>query len=217
MVTDYFPRLSGVAHDIAKAKSVINQQAEVAILILAPILTVFLIFINWIVILLYSTRFLPVDSMIHWAALGIFFKAASWPIAYLIIAKGDSKIFFYSEFAVNIYTLGFNVIGYLWGGLEGLGISFLAGYLVYLAQVYTIANRRYGFTFQNTFIRIFVIQFITGVLCFAGSKFLEAPYIYILGFILISFSSYYSFKELDKRLGLIDMVKSRFGKDKLSR
>ena len=217
MVTDYFPRLSGVAHDIGKAKRVINQQAEVAILILAPILMVFLIFINWIVILLYSTRFLPVDSMIHWAALGIFFKAASWPIAYLIIAKGDSKVFFYSEFAVNIYTLGFNVIGYLWGGLEGLGISFLAGYLAYLVQVYIIANRRYGFTFHNTFIKIFVIQFITGVLCFAGSKFLESPYIYILGAILISFSSYYSFKELDNRLGLMNMIKARFGKDKLSR
>jgi len=37
--------------------------------------------------------------MIHWAALGIFFKAASWPIAYLIIAKGDSKTFFMSELA----------------------------------------------------------------------------------------------------------------------
>ena len=47
MSTDYFPRLSGVAHDIGKTKSVINQQAEVAIPILAPILAVFLIFINW--------------------------------------------------------------------------------------------------------------------------------------------------------------------------
>ena len=94
MSTDYFPRLSGVANDIGKTKTVINQQAEVAILILAPILTIFLIFINWVVILLYSNRFLPVVSMIHWAALGIFFKAASWPLAYLIIAKGDSKDFF---------------------------------------------------------------------------------------------------------------------------
>ena len=111
MVTDYFPRLSGIVNEPGKAKAIINQQAEVALLILAPILTFFLIFINWVVILLYSTRFLPVDSMIHWAALGIFFKAASWPIAYLIIAKGDSKLFFYSELAANIYMLG---IKYSW-------------------------------------------------------------------------------------------------------
>jgi O-antigen/teichoic acid export membrane protein len=131
MVTDYFPRLSGIVQDASKAKAVINQQAEVALLILAPILTVFLIFIKWIVLILYSSRFLPVDSMIHWAALGIFFKAASWPIAYLIIAKGDSKLFFYSELTVNIYTLGLNILGYQLKGLEGLGISFFVGYLLY--------------------------------------------------------------------------------------
>ena len=54
MSTDYYPRLSGVAHDNDKANLLINQQAEIAILIIAPILTVFIIFINWAVILLYS-------------------------------------------------------------------------------------------------------------------------------------------------------------------
>lgn len=214
MSTDYFPRLSGIAHESGKAKTVINQQAEVALLILAPILVVFLIFINWVVILFYSTRFLPVDSMIHWAALGIFFKAASWSVAYLIIAKGDSKIFFYSELIVNLYMLGFNIIGYLWGGLEGLGISFLAGYFLYLIQVFTIANRKYGFIFQKTFLKIFGIQFLIGVLCFLSSRFLNPPYIYFLGSLLLLYSSYYSFRELDKRLGLVTLIKEKFGKNK---
>jgi len=37
MGTDYYPRLSVVAHDNVEARLLINQQAEVAILILAPI------------------------------------------------------------------------------------------------------------------------------------------------------------------------------------
>jgi O-antigen/teichoic acid export membrane protein len=214
MVTDYFPRLSGIVQDSSKAKSVINQQAEVALLILAPILTIFLIFINWIVILLYSSRFLPVDTMIHWAALGIFFKAASWPIAYLIIAKGDSKLFFYSELTVNIYTLGLNILGYQLKGLEGLGISFFAGYLLYLGQVFLIVRSKYGFAFTKTFYTIFVIQFLIGILCFAGNRLISAPYIYLFGSVLVLISTLFSFRELNKRLNLIPLILGIFKKIK---
>lgn len=216
MSTDYFPRLSGVAHDIGKTRDVINQQAEVAILILAPILAVFLIFINWVVILLYSTRFLPVVNMIHWAALGIFFKAASWPIAYLIIAKGDSKTFFASELAVHIYMLGFNILGYLWGGLEGLGISYLAGYILYLVQVFTIVRKKYSFYFLWAFARISVIQFMLGISCFIVSRFLSAPYLYLAGTVLISVSVYLSYKELDRRVGLKMLIADKLLKKKQS-
>lgn len=212
MSTDYFPRLSGVANDIGKTKTVINQQAEVAILILAPILTIFLIFINWVVILLYSNRFLPVVSMIHWAALGIFFKAASWPIAYLIIAKGDSKVFFISELSVNIYVLGFNMLGYSLAGLEGLGISFFVGYLVYLSQVFLIVKRKYSFSFKESLIKITGIQFLLGVACFLSSRYINSPYLYLVGVALISVSTYYSYRELDKRLGLKKMLIEKFRK-----
>ncbi len=214
MSTDYFPRLSGVAHDIVRTRDVINQQAEVAILILAPILAVFLIFINWVVILLYSTRFLPVVNMIHWAALGIFFKAASWPIAYLIIAKGDSRTFFLSELAVHIYMLGFNILGYLWGGLEGLGISYLAGYILYLVQVFVIVRKKYSFSFLWTFARITAIQFLLGISCFLVSRFLSSPYLYLAGAVLISASVYLSYRELDRRVGLKILIADKFLKKK---
>ncbi len=207
MATDYFPRLSGIVHDIGKAKNIINQQGEVALLILAPILTVFMIFINWIVLLLYSSRFLPIDSMIHWAALGIFFKAASWPIAYLIIAKGDSKLFFYNELIVNIYMVGLNVLGYLWMGLEGLGISFFVSYLLYLTQVFLITYKKYTFVFERNFYKIFGVQFAVGLACFMISRLLNPPYVYIAGSLIIVFSFYYSFTELNKRLGLLSLLK----------
>lgn len=99
MSTDYYPRLSGVAHDNRQSSNLINQQAEIAILIIAPILTVFLIFINYVIILLYSNKFTSINGMVHWAALGMFFKAVSFPIGYILLAKGASKTFFWSELA----------------------------------------------------------------------------------------------------------------------
>jgi O-antigen/teichoic acid export membrane protein len=213
MATDYFPRLSGNVNDTGKSRSTINQQAEVALLILAPILTVFLIFINWIVILFYSTRFLPVDKMIHWAALGIFMKATSWPIAYLFVAKGNTRLFFYNEFSANVYMLCFNVLGYMAGGLEGLGISFFAGYLVYLIQVFFLAKRKYTFAFDKEFYKIFGIQFFLGISCFMISRILASPYIYIAGSLLIIISSLYSIRQLNKRLNLIPLILEKFRKN----
>ena len=46
MGTDYYPRLSAVSNDSKQASEIINQQAEITILILAPLLSVFFVFIN---------------------------------------------------------------------------------------------------------------------------------------------------------------------------
>ncbi|MBA7553213.1 hypothetical protein ES705_45800 [subsurface metagenome] len=61
---------------------------------MAPIIIIFLVFIKWIVIILYSNKFIAVDDMIHWAALGMLFKAASWAISFILLAKGASNLFF---------------------------------------------------------------------------------------------------------------------------
>lgn len=202
MGTDYYPRLAAVAHSPKLYSQTINQQAEIALLILAPILIVFLVFINWIVVLLYSSQFLAVNDMIYWAAMGMFFKAASWSVSYLFIAKGASKLFFWNELLTNIYLLGLNLLGYYFYGLTGLGLSFLVTYLAYLLQVYLIANKKYSFTFSRPFILIFSIQISLAIACFLAVKVLPNPYLYILGSIIILISTWYSYKELNKRIGL---------------
>jgi O-antigen/teichoic acid export membrane protein len=202
MGTDYYPRLSEVAHSNKLCKQAINQQAEIAVLILAPILMVFLVFIQWVVIILYSNKFIAVDAMIHWAALGMLFKAASWAIAFILLAKGTSKLFFWNELIGNIYILGLNILGYHFMGLTGLGISFMIGYLLYLIQVFILTRVKYQFSFDSAFIRIFTIQFMLAISCFVIVKFIGKPYSYIIGMGLIMISTWYSFKELDKRLGL---------------
>lgn len=206
MSTDYYPRLSGVAHDNKKAILLINQQAEIALLILAPILAVFLIFINWAVILLYSAEFTPVNGLVQWAALGMYFKAASWSIAFILLAKGNSKLFFLNELIVDIYMIGLNLLGYHFYGLDGLGISFLISYALYFLQVFMLAKYKYEFIFSTHFYKIFGIQLALGILCFVVTMFVSAPIAYILGLPFILISVWYSFKELDKRMDLKGIV-----------
>lgn len=214
MGTDYYPRLSAVAHSNKLCKETINQQAEIALLILAPILIVFLVFINWVVLLLYSTKFIAVNGMIYWAALGMFFKAASWAIAFIFLAKSASKLFFLSELIANIYVLILNLIGYYYWGLTGLGLSFLVGYLIYLMQVYVIAKVKFDFSYDRSFINIFVLQFILALCSFIAVKILKQPYPFIIGSVLILISVCYSYNELNKRIQITSIINNLFNKHK---
>ena len=206
MGTDYYPRLSGVSHDNKRGTLLINQQAEIALLILAPILAVFLIFINWAVIVLYSTEFTPINGLIQWAALGMYFKAASWSIAFIFLAKGASKWFFWNELVYNTYSLGLNLLGYHLFGLEGLGISFLISYVFYFLQVLLLTKHKYEFSFSPEFYKIFGIQLTIGIICFAITFFVSNSLAYFLGLPFILISAWYSFKQLDSRMDLKGII-----------
>jgi len=202
MGTDYYPRLSAVAYSNELCKQFINEQAEIAVLIMAPFLMIFLVFINYIIIILYSKNFLAINEMIHWAALGMFFKAVSWAIAFVLLAKGESRLFFWNELLANVYILLFNIIGYKLFGLEGLGISFVFAYLFYLIQVFYISKLKYKFSFNKDFIYIFLFQFILAIICFIETNIIPKPYSYLIGCILIFISFGYSYIELDKRINI---------------
>jgi len=202
MGTDYYPRLSAVANNQQQCNQTINQQAEISLLILAPIIIVFLVFIKWVVVLLYSDKFVAVDVMIHWAALGMLFRAASWAIAFVFLAKGASKLFFWNELVVNLYMLVLNLAGYYFYGLNGLGISFLISYLLYLLQVFYLSRKYYGFSFNRAFKRIFALQTLLVVGCFLVMRFTDKPFAYIWGSLFLMASVLYSFNELNKRLNL---------------
>lgn len=202
MGTDYYPRLSAIAHDNSLCRELINQQAEIALLILAPIIMVFLVFINWVVILLYSTKFIPVNDMILFAALGMFFKAASWSVAFILLAKGESKLFFWNELSANLYVLVLNIAGYKILGLTGMGISFLAAYLLYMIQVYLVAKIKFEFGFTQIFYKIFTFQLLLAIVCLIFVKQLGSPFSYLAGSLIILISGLHAYRELDKRLDM---------------
>jgi Membrane protein involved in the export of O-antigen and teichoic acid len=209
MGTDYYPRLSAVSSVNEEFNKTMNQQAEISLLLLAPIIAGFIIFIKPVVTILYSSKFLPVEGMIYWAILGIFFKAASWTIAYSFLAKGDTTAFFWSELAAIIYTTAFNILGYMYWGLTGLGISFLIGYIVYLIQVWIIAGKRYHIHFQKGIYKVFGIQFLLSALCIVLVLLAPMSIRYILGSLFVVFSFYYSYQELDKRIDISDLIKKK--------
>jgi O-antigen/teichoic acid export membrane protein len=206
MSTDYYPRLAAIAHDNGLCRKTINQQAEIAILIMSPILIIFLIFINWVVILLYSRRFIDVNAMIHWAALGMFFKATGWSVGFILLAKGAGKLYFLNEMIAKFYLISFNLLGYHFWGLTGLGLSFAVSFLIYTIQISVVSKIKFEFTFDQSFITIFAIQFSLALAGFLTIKLFSQSLTYVIGVIIILFSGWFSLVQLNKRLGLVNLL-----------
>ncbi len=157
MGTDYFPRLSAINKDNAKCHEIMNQQGDIAILLVAPIALVCLIFSPLIIRVLYSSQFLAATQYIQWALVGMMFKAVSWCVAFVFVAKAEMKLFIVNETIANAYILVLNLLGYKFFGLSGIGMTFALGYLIYTIQVYCIAHRRYGFRFSKELVKTFFI------------------------------------------------------------
>lgn len=105
--------------------------------------------------------------------------------------------------------LGFNILGYKLAGLEGMGISFLSAYIVYFIQVSLLAKFKYSFSFDKVFYKIAGIQLLLGLSCLGIARTFEAPWTYILGSVLVVISGLYSVVELEKRIGILEVIRAK--------
>ena len=210
IVTDFYPRLASVNKDNDKCNNIINQQAEIATMILAPMLTICLVFMPFVLRILYSDSFLGANDFISWACLGMMLRLSAWVISYLFVAKAESKLFIINELLGNLHYIILSIIGYNLMGLCGLGIAFAIDYVIYLLQVYFIANKLYNFKFTKSFLYCYGLQFIfvtcSMVIISTTSGFTK----YVLGILVIMFSISYGIYGLNKRINITEIIKSRF-------
>lgn len=212
MSTDYYPRLAAVCDDLKAVVKTVFEQAFIAILLITPIVIVFIAFAPLLITLLYSAEFEPSVSLVRWGILGMLFKAVSWSIGYVIIAKGDSKLFTKTAIGFNSVLLLLNVIGYYYWGLEGIGISLLVYFVIHYLGVHIITYYRYGFKMKAEFYPVFLICLLLSVGAFSATYIEEVVFKYGVLVGLIVISSLYSFRLLDTKIGfksLLDTILKR--------
>lgn len=212
IATDYYPRLAAINKDNQKCREAVSQQGEIGVMILAPMLTICLVFMPFVLKILYSDKFLAANEYISWACLGMMLRLASWVISYLFVAKAESKLFMINELSANLYYLAFSLIGYKALGLTGLGIAFALEYIVYLIQCYLIARKKYSFSFSNSFIKCYGIQLLLIIACLIIVLTLSGWQKYIIGSLIIAISCYLGLKGLNEKMELLSFVRQRIKK-----
>ena len=211
--TDFYPRLAGVNKDQDKMNEVINQQGEIACLILGPLLLACVVFMPIMVRILYSESFLKANDYITLAVPGMMFKLGSWLVGYQFIAKADMKYFIINEISAATYMLILNLVGYHLGGLYGLGASFTVGYFIYMLQVVLFSRIYYHYRFTSVFVKLFVYQCVFVILgliirfCF-GEELLG----YGIGAFVVVLVAALSFIMLNNRINILGYLQQRISK-----
>lgn len=195
MSADYYPRLTGVITDNEATNQLVNEQTEIALLLAGPVFLAMLTLAPWVLILLYSSDFVPAAQILRWQILGDVLKVISWPIGFIIVAKGASKTFLLFESVVMLifYTLTWFGLDYF--GVESTGISFFLMYLIYLPMVYLWAKHKVDFRWTSKNIKSGLILFFASVSISIAST-LNEYYSFFLGSVLTICLSISNFKRL---------------------
>lgn len=136
---EYYPRLSKVAHSNLKLNMFVSQEINIALMVLTPVIIAFILCRRLIISILYTPDFFIIETFISVGIIGMIFRAVSWCMAYVILAKGKGKTFFFTETTSTIVFLLLYISFFNLFGLDGFGISFILWYLVYtiiIAYIY---------------------------------------------------------------------------------
>ena len=144
MAMEYYPRLASVAKDNEQLSHYVGKQVEMMQLMLAPIIAVFIMLHPLMVQILYTADFFVINGYLLLAIQGITFKAISWSLGFVLLAKGSGKLYFVTEFLSDTITLALNIVGYHYWGLAGVGASYTIGFILYLIIIYVVCRQNYN-------------------------------------------------------------------------
>lgn len=201
MSTDYFPKLSSICNDNKKIRVSVMEQSYISILIITPIIILFLTFVPLVIKILFTSKFISIIPMVCFGILAMLFRAVSWSMGFILIAKGDSNMFIKTAFGFNFLSVILNILGYYFYGLEGLGFSFLMYYLAHLVAIKIITKKRYDFYFDAEFYHTYVICIAMCVATFF-MRYIPNPFIkYSLMSIMIILSFGFVLHHLNEKIG----------------
>ncbi len=145
MATDYFPRLC-VQKTNAEAVSLVNEQTEVALMLLGPVLILMMALSPFVIKILYTSEFIEAIHILRWQIFGDFLKIVSWPVAFVMLAQGMGRSYFAAELTGALVFVAVVYFGMPTFGISISGIGFLCIYIIYLPIVAIIAFKKIGFT-----------------------------------------------------------------------
>lgn len=212
MAIDYFPRLSAIGSDKIILSKTVNQQAEITTLIILPMLAAMILFAPLLIQLFLTEKYYAAIPLIRYISFGLIIKAASFALGYIAGGRNDKKfIFWFEGIWTTIQGLIINIAGYLIGGIDGLGISFIVSYILYFSQIIYFTRKRYGFNFGKEFINILAVAIsITGVLLVIILTVDTLWIQYTIGSVIILLVGLYSYHKLNQRINIKDLIINKF-------
>ena len=196
MGADFYPRLTASANDNVECNRLVNEQTVMGILLAGPGVIATLTVAPLVVTVFYSAKFGPAVELLRWICLGATLQVVTWPMGFIIVAKGKSDIFLYAEILWSGFALLLAWICVRSFGLNGAGMAFFGSYVFHWLLIYPIARRLSGFrcSDRNRWTTLVLLSMIAVVFC--GFLVLPTLLAAVIGFTALLASSVYSLRTL---------------------
>ena len=168
IIMEYYPRLSQVSSSQKRTSIFVSHEISIMLWILLPVIAIFIASSELIISLLYSSEFLLITPFVVWAVIGTIFRAISWCMAYVILTRGDGKVYLVTESLSAITCITLNILAYNLWGLEGLGFAYMAWYIIYTIIIGAVYRIRYNLRLNSEIIRLATIATLAIVISAIG-------------------------------------------------
>ena len=136
----YLPRLSEIQDRYGLKREIFKAYAVIVPMLLVGFTAIW--FLRFFVIrLLFTPEFMPMEQLFGWQMLGDFFKICSWLLAYLMLAKAKTILFVSTEISFSLLYLALGFLLVKVNGVVGLNQAYLINYITYTV-VMAIAFRK---------------------------------------------------------------------------
>ncbi len=196
MGADFYPRLTAVAQNRSECNRLVNEQVEVGLLLAGAGVAATMAFAPWVIRLFFSNEFAAAEEVLRWICLGMLLRVASWPLGFILVARGEAGRFFWTELIANMIQLGLVWVCVKWHGVKGAGMAFFALYVVYLTGIYIVVRRLTGFRWTAANRRLALGYGVAVALVFVVTHRFASPLGTVLGALLTVVLSVHSLRTL---------------------
>jgi antigen flippase len=196
MAADFYPRLTTRAHDNTACNRLVNEQTRVGMLLAGPGVIATLTFAPVVIALFYSAKFGAAVGILRWICLGTMLQVITWPMGFIIVAKGKNRIFFLSELAWGVVSLALAWSCITYFHLNGAGMAFFGSYVFHGFLIYPIVRRLTGFRWSADNKRTGALFLSATAIVFCTFYILPLPWAFGIGTLIGVATGVYSARAL---------------------
>ena len=212
MESDFFPRLSSQSGDVESVNANVCRQAEVTLLLVTPMIAAFIVLLEPIVRVLLTDKFYSAIPMAQIAVLSLFFKAVTQPMAYISLAKGDSRTFLLQEVLYDLFLTGAVMLCFRWGGLRMIGLAITLACIFDFVVVGLIVRARYGMRLSRQTVGVMLKLPWPILLIFLSVTLLHGWTEITVCAAALAASVYLSYIELRRRTSFVKVLKEKLNR-----
>lgn len=211
MGKDYYPRLSAVAKERETTNFMVNEQAGVALLLAGPVILGMLTLSSQVVGILYSGAFGETVAILQWQILGDLLKVASWPMGFVLLAQGRSRLFFVTELSWNLMYLGLVWTGLPIWQIKATGIAYFFTNIFYFFLIWLLLRRVNSFVWRKSNLALLVAMLGCAAII-SWARLFPGPVPLLVGILVTVVMGGYSFIKIYRLLGGMPWKRERSNK-----